>query len=99
MTLPCITKARRFDAQAHQPFWIDAQQVGWIRSTDVPLLARWPDVFDIDARRVALSSRYNTVDMRSAALGGVTRPTQSVMRSTHRRSRISNARRRASSAP
>jgi len=71
MTLPCITKARRFDAHAHQPFWIDAQQVGWIRSTDVPLLARWPDVFDIDATRVALSSRYNTVDMRSAALGAV----------------------------
>jgi 8-oxo-dGTP pyrophosphatase MutT (NUDIX family) len=71
MTLPCITKARRFDAHAHQPFWIDAQQVGWIRSTDVPLLSRWPDVFEVDAARVTLSSRYNTVDMRSAALGAV----------------------------
>ena len=71
MTLPCITAARRFDAQAHRPFWIDAQQVGWIRATDVPLLARWPDVFDIDATRVALSSRFDSVDLRSAALGAV----------------------------
>jgi 8-oxo-dGTP pyrophosphatase MutT (NUDIX family) len=71
MTLPCITAARRFDPQAHRPFWIDAQQVGWIRATDVPLLTRWPDVFDIDATRVALSSRFNTLDLRSAALGAV----------------------------
>jgi isopentenyldiphosphate isomerase len=71
MTLPCITQARRFDAHAHRPFWIDAQQVGWIRATDVPLLARWPDVFEVDAARVTLSSRLNTVDLRSAELGAV----------------------------
>ena len=71
MTLPCITKARRFDARAHRPFLIDAQQVGWIRLTDIPLLARWPDVFEVDAARVTLSSRFSTVDMRSAALGAV----------------------------
>jgi 8-oxo-dGTP pyrophosphatase MutT (NUDIX family) len=71
MTLPCISVARRFDARAHQPFWIDAQQVGWIRASDVPLLARWPDVFDIDGAGVTLSARFNTVDLRSAALGAV----------------------------
>ncbi|USU16755.1 NUDIX hydrolase [Paraburkholderia fungorum] len=71
MTLPCISAARRFDARAHLPFWIDAEQVGWIRSTDVPLLARWPDVFEIDSRRVVLASAFNTVDLRSAALGSV----------------------------
>ncbi|MEW6342275.1 MAG: DUF4743 domain-containing protein [Paraburkholderia sp.] len=71
MSLPCITKARRFDAHAHRPFWIDGQQVGWIRATDVPLLVRWPDVFDIDAARVTLSARFNTLDLRSAALGAV----------------------------
>ncbi|MFL9864247.1 DUF4743 domain-containing protein [Paraburkholderia fungorum] len=74
MTLPCITAARHFDAQAHLPFWIDAEQVGWIRSTDVPLLARWPDVFEIDSvehRRVTLAPAFNTVDLRSAALGSV----------------------------
>jgi 8-oxo-dGTP pyrophosphatase MutT (NUDIX family) len=71
MTLPCITKARRFDAQAHRPFWMEGLQVGWIRVTDVPLLARWPDVFDVDAAGVTLSSRYSSLDMRSAALGAV----------------------------
>ncbi|KAH0432088.1 DUF4743 domain-containing protein [Paraburkholderia fungorum] len=71
MTLPCISAARRFDARAHLPFWIDAEQVGWIRSADVPLLARWPDVFEIDSRRVVLASAFNTVDLRSAALGSV----------------------------
>ena len=71
MTLPCISAARRFDARAHQPFWIDAQQIGWIRASDVPLLARWPDVFDIDGAGVTLSAQFNTVDLRSAALGAV----------------------------
>ncbi|MFB9126162.1 DUF4743 domain-containing protein [Paraburkholderia dipogonis] len=71
MTLPCITAARRFDARAHVPFWIDAEQVGWIRTGDVPLLARWPDVFDIDDARVTLAPAFNTVDLRSAALGSV----------------------------
>jgi 8-oxo-dGTP pyrophosphatase MutT (NUDIX family) len=71
MTLPCISAARRFDARAHQPFWIDAQQVGWIRASDVPRLTRWPDVFDIDGAGVTLSARFNTVDLRSAALGAV----------------------------
>lgn len=71
MTLPCITAARRFDIGAHLPFWIDAEQVGWIRSTDVPLLARWPDVFEIDSARITLAPVFNTVDLRSAALGSV----------------------------
>src|ERR1700744_6504397 len=71
MTLPCITAARRFDVQAHVPFWIDAEQVGWIRTGDVPLLARWPDVFDIDNSRVTLAPAFDTVDLRSAALGSV----------------------------
>jgi 8-oxo-dGTP pyrophosphatase MutT (NUDIX family) len=35
------------------------------------LLARWPDVFEIDSRRVVLASAFNTVDLRSAALGSV----------------------------
>jgi 8-oxo-dGTP pyrophosphatase MutT (NUDIX family) len=71
MTLPCITKARRFDAAAHRPFWIGTEQIGWIRETDVSLLARWPDVFDIDATRVTLSASFDSVDARSAALGAV----------------------------
>ncbi|NKJ51357.1 DUF4743 domain-containing protein [Burkholderia sp. SG-MS1] len=75
MTLPCITAARRFDAAAHLPFWIGAEQVGWIRASDVPLLTRWPDVFDIDSNsrhvRVALAAAFDTVERRSAALGSV----------------------------
>ncbi|KAA1014937.1 DUF4743 domain-containing protein [Paraburkholderia panacisoli] len=75
MTLPCLTAARRFDAAAHRPFWIGAEQVGWIRASDVPLLERWPDVFDMeggdDSARVTLSAAFNTVDLRSAALGSV----------------------------
>lgn len=71
MTLPCITAARRFDADAHRPFRIGAEQVGWIRASDVPLLARWPDVFEIDGGRVTLAGAFDTVDLRSAALGSV----------------------------
>jgi 8-oxo-dGTP pyrophosphatase MutT (NUDIX family) len=72
MTLPCITAARRFDARAHRPFWIDARRVGWIRETDVPLLARWPEIFAIDAVRVALAPEIDgSVDARSAALSTV----------------------------
>ncbi|HZZ12557.1 MAG TPA: DUF4743 domain-containing protein [Paraburkholderia sp.] len=71
MTLPCITDARRFDVRAHVPFWMAGERVGWIRSTDVPLLARWPDVFDIDGARVTLVAALNSLDLRSAALGAV----------------------------
>jgi hypothetical protein len=68
MTLPCITLARRFDARAHRPFWIDGQQVGWLRAADVPLLERWPEVFEIDATRVKLAPHLASVEARSAAL-------------------------------
>ncbi|MBN3850708.1 DUF4743 domain-containing protein [Paraburkholderia sp. Ac-20342] len=71
MTLPCITAARRFDASAHRPFRIGAEQVGWIREHDVPLLARWPDVFEIASDAVTLAAAFDTVDLRSAALASV----------------------------
>ncbi|MDE1179640.1 NUDIX hydrolase family protein [Paraburkholderia sp.] len=71
MTLPCIIAARQFDPAAHRAFWIDAQAVGWIRVTDLPLLERWPDIFEFDADRVTLSAAFDTVDLRSAALGAV----------------------------
>ncbi|MBC8746883.1 MULTISPECIES: NUDIX hydrolase [Paraburkholderia] len=71
MTLPCITAARRFDAAAHRPFWIGADQVGWIRERDVPLLARWRDVFEIANDSVTLAATFDTVDLRSAALASV----------------------------
>ena len=72
MSLPCIVDARRFDAHAHRPFWMAGRQVGWIRETDLPRLARWPDVFAIDATRVALMPHFDeNADRRSAALGTV----------------------------
>ncbi|SMG31743.1 NUDIX hydrolase [Paraburkholderia susongensis] len=77
MTLPCITAARRFDANAHRPFRIGAEQVGWIREGDVPLLERWPDVFEIDGDSgtasggVTLAPMFDTVELRSAALASV----------------------------
>jgi isopentenyldiphosphate isomerase len=71
MSLPCIIAARRFDRALHLPFVIEGERVGWIRANDVPLLTRWPDVFDIDGERVLLSPQFNTVDLRSAALGSV----------------------------
>ena len=75
MTLPCITDARRFDASAHLPFHIGDERVGWIRENDVALLARWPDVFEIDGdahrARVTLAAHFDSVDARSAALGSV----------------------------
>jgi isopentenyldiphosphate isomerase len=71
MSLPCIIAARRFDRVLHLPFVIGGERVGWIRASDVPLLTRWPDVFDIDAQRVLLSPQFDTVNLRSAALGSV----------------------------
>jgi 8-oxo-dGTP pyrophosphatase MutT (NUDIX family) len=71
MSLPSIVAARRFDPAAHLPFFIGDERVGWIRRSDVALLARWPDVFDIDASSVRLSRSFDTVDARSAALGAV----------------------------
>jgi 8-oxo-dGTP pyrophosphatase MutT (NUDIX family) len=75
MTLPCIRAARRFDPAAHLPFWIGDERVGWIRASDAPLVARWPDVFDIDDRpqgqRILLSARFDDVNARSVALGTV----------------------------
>lgn len=72
MSLPCIIAARRFDARAHRPFWLAGRQVGWIRESDVGLLARWPDVFTLDAARVTLAARFDeNADTRSAALGAV----------------------------
>ncbi|MFP6556989.1 DUF4743 domain-containing protein [Paraburkholderia sp. B3] len=71
MTLPCISAARRFDASAHLPFWIGAERVGWIRLPDARLLARWPDVFEVDGVRVTLSAKFDNPTARSAALGAV----------------------------
>ncbi|RAR61888.1 NUDIX domain-containing protein [Paraburkholderia unamae] len=75
MTLPCITDARRFDVGAHLPFHIGDERVGWIRENDVALLARWPDVFEIDGdadnARVTLAPHFDNVTARSAALGSV----------------------------
>lgn len=71
MTLPCIGAARRFDPAAHLPFWIGDERVGWIRASDAPLLARWPDVFERDGARIVLAARFADVDTRSLALGTV----------------------------
>lgn len=72
MSLSCIARARRFDPSAHRPFFMAAEHVGWIREHDVPLLAAWPDVFEIDAAAVKLSDRFDvSVDRRSAALAAV----------------------------
>jgi 8-oxo-dGTP pyrophosphatase MutT (NUDIX family) len=72
MSLPCIAHARRFEARAHRPFFMASEQVGWIREHDVALLARWPDVFEIDAAAVTLAVRFDAnADSRSAALAAV----------------------------
>lgn len=72
MSLSCIHAARRFEPRAHRPFWLARRQVGWVRATDLPFLARWPDVFVVDASRVTLAPRFDAdADTRSAALGAV----------------------------
>jgi 8-oxo-dGTP pyrophosphatase MutT (NUDIX family) len=72
LNLPCIARARRFEPSAHRPFFMASVQVGWIRESDIGLLARWPDVFDIEAARVTLAARFDaSADSRSAALGAV----------------------------
>jgi len=72
MSLPCIAHARRFAARLHRPFFMAAEQVGWIRESDVPLLLLWPDVFEVDAAGVTLAARFDvSADRRSAALAAV----------------------------
>jgi 8-oxo-dGTP pyrophosphatase MutT (NUDIX family) len=72
MSLSCIASARRFEPSAHRPLFIRAEQVGWIRESDVPLIAQWPDVFEIDPTGVALAARFDIdADRRSAALATV----------------------------
>jgi 8-oxo-dGTP pyrophosphatase MutT (NUDIX family) len=71
-SLPCIAAARRFDPNAHRPFRLAQRQVGWIRESDLPHLARWPDVFIVEPAHVTLAPRFDTdADSRSAALGAV----------------------------
>lgn len=71
MTFSCIDAARRFEAAAHVPFVIAGERFGWIRRVDLDALRRWPDVFEIDADRVALSAALDTPDTRSMALASV----------------------------
>ncbi|WP_175939346.1 NUDIX hydrolase family protein [Caballeronia sp. BCC1704] len=71
MTLPCLVAARRFDAAAHAPFFIGDERVGWIRKTDVPLLARWHETFVIGDDAVRLNPSLDDIDKRSAALATV----------------------------
>jgi 8-oxo-dGTP pyrophosphatase MutT (NUDIX family) len=72
MTLPCIVAARRFDPDAHRPFWLAGRRIGWIRESDLSHLARWPDVFNVGPAQVALAPRFDKdADSRSAALGAV----------------------------
>lgn len=71
MTFSCIAAARRFDAAAHVPFVIAGERFGWIRRGDLDALRRWPDVFEIDADLVALSTALDTPDTRSMALASV----------------------------
>jgi len=71
MTLPSIVAARRFDVAAHAPFLFGDERVGWIRKTDVPLLARWPQIFDLDDEAVRLNPSLVSVDSRGAALATV----------------------------
>jgi hypothetical protein len=71
MRLPCLAAARRFEPSRHVRFMIGDTQAGWIRRTDLPLLAGSEQVFHIDAQRVELSPALQTVDARSRALSGV----------------------------
>jgi 8-oxo-dGTP pyrophosphatase MutT (NUDIX family) len=71
MSLRCIEAARHFRRALHLRFVIAGQPVGWVRARDVPLLTRWPDVFKIGSDALVLSSAFETVDSRSAALGAV----------------------------
>jgi len=71
MSLPAIVAARRFDASAHLPFYIDRERVGWIRRTDAPALRAWPDVFHIDQTSIRLADTFSNLNARSAALGAV----------------------------
>ena len=68
MAFPCIAAARSFESRRHAPFFIGAQRVGWIRLADLPLLERWPHIFELDNRGVMLERRLDSAARRSAAL-------------------------------
>lgn len=71
MRFPCLSAARRFEPGRHVPFLIGETQVGWIRRSDLPLLAGSGRIFETGAQGVALSHELTSVDARSHALGGV----------------------------
>lgn len=73
MSFPCIQAGRSFRAERHLPFSVGGERVGWIRRDDVPLLQRWPELFDCGSERIALSPALDSAERRSAALDQVSR--------------------------
>jgi hypothetical protein len=66
-----ILRCNARDESRFRPFVIAGTRVGAIRADLVPLLAEFPDIFDIDAHEVRLAARLTTPDARSAALRSV----------------------------
>ncbi len=68
MRFPCIQAGRNFRSDHHVPFLVGDERYGWVRSEDVAVLARWPDVFKRSEPAVRLAPALDSLECRTAAL-------------------------------
>jgi 8-oxo-dGTP pyrophosphatase MutT (NUDIX family) len=68
-----VEACNRFDPDHYLPFLVGVRRVGFIRRDRVPLLAGFPDVFEIDDRAIRLAPALDTVPFRNAKLAAIER--------------------------
>jgi len=63
-----IRACNNFDPAEFRPFLVDGMRVGYVRHATAELLRRFPDVFAVEAGRVALHDRLDDFESRSASI-------------------------------
>jgi 8-oxo-dGTP pyrophosphatase MutT (NUDIX family) len=63
-----LSKALMVDYRRFLPIRVQEKRFGWLRPEFARILERWPDVFRVEAERVALSDWLDTREQRSDAL-------------------------------
>ena len=68
-----ILECTRFDLSHVSPFFVSDDRLGWIHRALRDCLTEWPDIFDINDEKVALSPKLATLGSRTSALDTVVR--------------------------
>lgn len=66
-----IRTARDFDARRFRPFLVAGKHCGWVRPAFVKQLARWPEVFAINAKSVSIAESLDSPESRSNAVAPI----------------------------